>query len=332
MSTPDAIAEAAQRGARWLLGKLRSDGSLEGATSVGDYYKAPFALTATGHVAAAERVLNHVARTYLRPDGELDGSGLSWFDTFCIYPHAWLTVAALMRGRFDVSFPLLRVLLECYDKQTGGFFGTTAGRQSRRGPQEVMSSSMAGLACLWAGRFDVAQRTGHWLLRLYEAQPDLRRGLYFVWDSEAGLVKDFPTTEATAHFVNAAVPAQWYFQYGISAAFLASLSAACGEPSWLTLAQHFLRASRFCQDDVYRQPQSGKIGWGAAWTYRLSRDPEDRRLVETVADGLRALQNPEGWWSALNAYDLKTAATVEPHLDVTSEFVGLLGCMELALV
>src|SRR5438477_458045 len=214
MHTADAIGDAAQRGARWLLGRLRPEGSLEGAASVGDYYKAPFALTVTGHVAAAQRVLGYVARTFLRRDG--------------------------------------------------------------------------------------------------------------------GLVTEFPAAEAKAHFVNAHEPAQWYFQYGISAAFLSSLAGATGDRDWLALAQRFLRASRACRDDVYRQPQSGKIGWGAAWTYRLSGDPEDRQLVEAVAEGLHALQSPEGWWSSLNVYDYKKAKNVESNIDVTNEFVGLLGCMELA--
>jgi hypothetical protein len=332
MSASQTITDTAQRGARWLLGSVRADGSIEGATSLGDYYKAPFALTVTGHLPAAERVLGHVARKLLRPGGELDGTSLPWFDTFCIYPHAWLTVAALMRGRFELAQPLLRVLLECHDEKTGAFFGTTLGRRQRNGPQEVMSSSMAALACLWAGRLDVALRTGQWLRRLFDAQPDLRRGLYFVWDSAAGLVTEFPEAAAKEYFVDGREVTQWYFQYGISAAFLSSLSAATGDRDWLELAQRFLRASRSCREDVYRQPQSGKIGWGAAWTYRLSGDAEDRQLVETVAEGLLALQNSAGWWSVLGAYDMETATKIAPNLDVTSEFVGLLGCMELALV
>src|SRR5262249_5547905 len=162
-------------------------------------------------LAAAEAVLCHVKRKLLRADGDLDGSGLPWFDTFCIYPHAWLTVAALMRGRFELAYPLLRVLVECHDEKTGGFFGTQPGRRQRRRPQEIMSSSMAALACLWAGRIDVALRTGQWLRRLFEAQPDLGRGLYFVWDSDTGLVTDFPAAQAKEYFVNARELAQWYF-------------------------------------------------------------------------------------------------------------------------
>jgi len=75
---------SAHRGAHWLIGLQQPDGSFKGARSVEDYYKAPFALILTGHVAEAERLLDHVAKKYLRQDGDLDGSGVAWFDQFRI--------------------------------------------------------------------------------------------------------------------------------------------------------------------------------------------------------------------------------------------------------
>jgi hypothetical protein len=326
-----ATRSSAQLGANWLMGVQQADGSFQGARALDDYYKAPFAFTVTGHNLEAERVLDYIARTFLREDGDLDGAGVSWFDTFRIYPHAWITVAALMRGRFEIGHSILRVLTACHDERTGGFFGTADGLKHRRGPQELMTTSVAGLACLWAGRLDIALRTGKWVQNLYEAQPDLSRGLYFVWDSAAGLVTDFPPAEAVSYFVDAGKTTQWYFEYGIGAAFLAALAGATRDGKWLTLAQKLLRATEACREDVYRQPQSGKIAWGAAWAYQLSQDPEDRRLAEAAADGLHALQSPEGWWSALSVYEHQKADRIESNLDVTNEFVGLLGCVELAL-
>lgn len=328
MAVSTSSLSSAQRGAHWLLSRLQPDGSLQGAQHLGDYYKAPFALTVTGHVPAAERTLDFVSRKFLKEDGSLDGTGLDWFDTFQLYPHAWLTVAAMMRGRFEMAHSILRVLVACHDEHTGGFFGTTEGFRHRRGTQELMTTSMAGLACLWAGRLEIARRTGQWIQNLHAAQPDLSRGLYFVWDPKAGLVSKYPAAEAASFFVDATKTEQWYFQYGIAAAFLSSLAGAVREKKWLELGQKFLRASKVCREDVYQQPQSGKIGWGAAWTYRQTGDPEDRKLIEQVAAGLHALQNKEGWWSALTVYAYKNAEKVESHFDVTNEFVGLLGCME----
>src|SRR4029077_13350979 len=128
--------------------------------------------------------------------------------------------------RFEIAYPLRDSLAGCHDERTGGFFGTAEGRRTRRRPQELRSTSMAGLACLWAGYLDIARRTGQWLQNLYAAQPDLSRGLYFVWDSAAALVTRFPKEDAVSFFVDAAQTSQWYFEYGIAAAFLATLAAA----------------------------------------------------------------------------------------------------------
>lgn len=46
---------------------------------------------------------------------------------------------------------------------------------------------------------------------------------------------------------------------------------------------------------------------------------------------MRRLQSPEGWWSSLTLSGRETAKSLEPNLDVTGEFVALLGCMELEL-
>lgn len=327
---PTQTLSPAQFGTRWLLSLLQPGGSFKGAQSLEDYYKAPFALIVNGHIAEADRVLDHVTQRFLK-DGDLDGNGVSWYDTFQIYPHGWLAIAALMRGRFELAYPLLNFLAKCHDDKTGGFFGTSEGIKQRRGPQEVMSTSIAGLACLWGGRLDIAQRTGQWLKNLHDAQPDLSQGFYFVWDSDNGLVTKFPDADAVSYLVDAKKTTQWYFEYGIAAAFLSSLAAATGDKNWQHLAQQFLRATRHCREDVYQQPQSGKIGWGAAWTYRLSRDPEDRKVIEEVMAGLKALQSVEGWWSAANVYDYRAKKDVRPNIDVTNEFVGLLGCMELVL-
>jgi hypothetical protein len=326
-----SMLSSAQRGAQWLTGLQQPDGSLRGAVSVGDYYKGPFALAVTGHNREAERMLDYVAQTFLKQDGDLEGRGLEWFETFRIYPHAWLTIGSMMRGRFEIAHSLLCTLVAYHDPKSGGFFATAEACKHARGQQEMMSTSLAGLACLWAGRLDIAERTGKWLENLFEAQPDLSRGLYHVWHSEKGLITEFPKKEATSYLVDARELQQWYFQYGISAAFLSSLSAATREKRWITLAQKFLRASRHCREDVYREPASGKIGWGAAWTYRLSQDPEDRNVAEAVAEGLRALQNEDGSWTGQSVYERESGTRAEPSIDVTSEFVGLLGCLELVL-
>jgi len=236
-----------------------------------------------------------------------------------------------MRGRFRIAHSLLRTLAAYHGEETGGFFLTAEGYKQRRGRQEIMTTSLAGLACLWAGRLDIATSTGQWLRQIYDAQPDLSKGLYTVWDTRNGLVTQFPESEAKSFLVDASQPEQWYFQYGVSAVFLSSLSAATQGKEWLELARNFLHASKYCREDVYRRPASGKIGWGAAWCYRLSGDREDKDIAVAVIEGLRALQNEDGSWSTTGARRDKSVPASEPDIDVTAEFTGLLGCMGLII-
>jgi hypothetical protein len=322
---------SANRGAEWLLALQRPNGSLRDSNRLDVYYKSPFALIVTGHNRQAERLFDYIESCLLKEDGDLDGTGVEWFERYRIYSHAWLAIAGLMRGRFRIAYSLLRTLVAYHHEGTGGFFLTTEGWKQRQGRQEIMTTSLAGLACLWAGRLDIARSTGQCLRQIYATQPDLSKGLYTVWDTRNGLVTQFPKSEAKGFLVDASQPEQWYFQYGISAAFLSSLSAATQDQEWLELARKFLHASKYCQEDVYHRPASGKIGWGAAWCYRLSGDREDREIGVAVIEGLRALQNADGSWSASGIRCDKSVSASEPDIDVTAELTGLLGCMGLII-
>src|SRR5262245_10306361 len=223
-----------RRAAGWLAGLMQPDGSLRGATSINDYYKAVVGLAAAGWQDESERMLDYVAARFLRDDGDLDGTGCAWFDQFRIYPHAWLLMGAVVRSRFDLVRRWGGFLEAFQDPDNGGFYGSVAER-SRRGDQELMSAGVVAIALLWAGRVEAALRAGLWLRRLFESQPDLTSGFFFVWNRQSGLVTEFPETRSVEYRINAAETGQWYFQYGIGAALSAGLFGATGDRSWLEL-------------------------------------------------------------------------------------------------
>ena len=311
---------SAERGASWLLTLLEADGSFRGGAAALDcYYKAPCALAFAGYPAEAARVLDFVSRRFLRPAGDLDGSGVAWYDRFRIYPHAWLLWGAIELGRTEMAKALAGFLDSQRNPLTGGF------RADAEGTEEIMTTSLAGLALLRHGHTETARGAGEWLERMLAGQPDLREGLIHVWKPGIGLTAG----DGSVWFrVNASEPRQWYFQYGISAALLADLARVTGETRWLDLARRYLHASAHCHGDRYSTPQSGKIGWGAAWTQALSRRPEDESLVDAVIGGLVALQGGDGSWNAEGVYDPQPGAdNAAGRIDVTSEFVALLSMM-----
>src|SRR5215471_5486900 len=85
--------ESVERGARWLLAMRQPDGSLRGGPVLDAYYKLPSALIWSGHRPEADLSLTFIAGRFGRPGGDLDGTGVAWFDRFRIYPHAWLACA-----------------------------------------------------------------------------------------------------------------------------------------------------------------------------------------------------------------------------------------------
>ena len=312
---------ATRRAGDWLVAQMNPDGSLRGATSINEYYKAIYSLAIAGWPAEADQMLQFIERRFLKPDGDLDGTGCPWFELFRIYAHPWVVMAAVVRARFDIAGRMLNFLEGWH--HDGGFYG-----KSERAEQELMTTGLVGLAMLWGGRIDAAKGVGGWFKRLWEAQPDVRTGLYFAWKPGDGLITKFPEEKAKQYWVNAGALKQQYYHYGIAAALLSSLAGVTGDRAWLDLARKYLHASRHCNQDVLDRPQSGKIGWGAAWTWRLSQDPADRALAEQVYTNLSAKQHAEGWWSHENIYTDNAPTAPQPALDLTGEFLGHLSWIE----
>lgn len=310
--TQTLAQESAGRGAEWLLALQDADGSFRDATALDAYYKGPCGLAFAGHRSAAEALIDFTARRFLLPNGDLDGTNVAWYDRFRTYPHSWLLWGAVELGRSDFAAALAGFLESRINPETGGI------RADANGTEEIMTTSMAGLALLRFGRVDLARGAATWLERVFQAQPDLRRGLLHVWKPGVGLTEG----DGSVWFlVDAAQPRQWYFQYGISAALLADLWRVTGETRWLDLARQYLQASAHCYADRYSTPQSGKIGWGAAWA-------GEPALVDAVVTGLRALQGGDGSWNAEGVYDAHPKPdNAVARIDVTSEFVALLSLM-----
>lgn len=308
---------SATLGAQWLLGHLRTDGSLAGGDDLRAYYKTPAAFLAHGDTREAHRVFDYIESKLLLPNGDLDGSGVPWYSIYRTYPHSWICTAAVMGGRFRLARRLAEFIATWHNPASGGFY---AGET--RDLEEIMTTSMAGIASLAAGNTALAIAAGAWLENLYNAQhTTIASGLYTCWHN--GLIRDYDEAAAPSYKIDPAKPRQYYFQYGISAALLTSLAGATGDQRWLDLASKFLRASAFAGPDRYQTPQAGKIGWGAAWTYRMTHNPEDLELVATVAASLKALQNDDGSWLVTGVYGGATAPADSATIDITSEFVAL---------
>lgn len=313
--------QSATRAAAWLNALLDpATGALRGGTDLRAYYKTPCAFHNNGLVGEADLVLDHIEQRYLREGGDLDGEGVPWFAIYRTYPHSWICFAATQRGRTALAQRLADFIAAWHNPASGGFF---AGET--RDVEEVMTTSMAGIALLFAGRIEQAKAAGEWLRNLWKQQPDLVNNGLYTSCRNGLLITEYPEADSAGCLVDVRKTRQWYFQYGIAAALLTQLTKHTGDQEWLALARQFLQASGHAAADRYRTPQSGKIGWGAAWAGDLD-------LSATIVDGLCALQNGDGSWLATGVYGGETADADNVTIDVTAEFATLQAFMGMEKV
>ncbi len=313
--------QARDRAAEYLAARQRPDGLIgEPEWGMGSYYKAVWALAAAGRAWNASRLLSWIRANNFDPQtGDFRGTyprGQA-LEGIYPYPNAWLAIGAQKLGAFHFSRRAADFLVTLQDPNSGGF-RARIDVEPEKAPQDVLSSSQAGLACLFTGRLGNARACGGFLRRVMEAQPEPDKRLYFVWQREA-LRTEFKPEAASYFVLQADAPLQWYFMMGIAAAFLCRLAMASGEGSHLELAGRYLELAFHCTDAMYDTAQVGKVGWGAALVYQLGGEPRYRDLAVRVAGALLAQQQPEGCWHNTGGFTHQAVTD-----EVTAEFVVLL--------
>jgi len=213
------------------------------------------------------------------------------------YPiaNAWVLIGAQVSGQFRVSVPAAGFLTSLQHPQTGGFLqgGPEAALDSE---QDAMTTATAGLACLYAGQFEAAEKAGDYLVHLLEAQPASAPRLFFVTRNGLDLVREYPEEEAAAYAIAVGKEQQWYHVAGLAAGFLARLSEATGDENFLSIAGQYLNAADSCGSDRYTAETSAFFGWGAAVLHAVTGIANFRRIAVAVADGLLEVQLANGSW------------------------------------
>lgn len=308
--------KAIDRGIAWLLQQQNPDGSMRPVEQgIGGYYKIPYAFSLTGRVAEGVRLLDWVRENYFAADGDFKGRWprLGPHGHYYHYANSWMVCGAERLGQFDISRPAAEFLMSLQN-DWGGF--PTAGPSAKAGDSiDLMSTPIAGLACLWVGAVESAQRTGDLLVKMLEEQPMPDERMYFIRDAN-GLVVDFPQDEATQHVIDTAKEKQWYFIGGACAAFLVRLCRASGGSGYLKAAQQYIDFCTRCGPDRYSTPQSGKVGWGSALLYGMTGDDKYEKIARAVGDYLVESQQEDGTWR-------NPAVSEEAYviMDATAEFV-----------
>ena len=319
VSLLNELKDARRRGVDHLLKQLRPDGAAGNPESegLGPYYKALWALAAVGETDAGNRLATWIASNVQSEDGDFagqlrgDGHNYSY-----AYPNAWIICGAQKLGRFDITARGMEFLLLLQHAEDGGF---RVQRDREDAAQDVLCSAQGGNACLFTGHVAQAKNVGKFLRTVWDAQPDPEHALYFAYKPGVGLRTEVPDDRQRLFSIRDDRPRQMYFNMGIAAAFLSRLAMATGDREWIELGKRYLELGFHVQDEMYETAQVGKVGWGAALTYRVSGDKRYLDLATRVGEALIKQQTPEGAWDNTGGYTTDAVRT-----EVTCEFIVLL--------
>lgn len=315
------LLEARDSAARYLGARQREDGLIgEPEWGMRSYYKAVWAFAAAGRTREASRLLAWVRRhNFDAASGDFRGQYPRGEGLERVYPYAnaWLTIGAQKLGAFDIARRAADFLVTIQDPEGGGF-RARLDVAPEEAPRDVLSSSQAGLACLFTGRMGNARFAANFLRTLIDDQPQPESALYFV-RQRGRLRTDFEPEHARFFVVRVGEPRQPYFQMGIAASFLCRMSMTSGENAHLETAKRYLEPAFKCGEEMYETAQVGKVGWGAALVYQITGEERYRELAVRVAEALLAQQNADASWDDTGGFSTHAA-----RYEVTAEFIVLL--------
>lgn len=322
--------QAVVNGLKWLLTQQQPDGSFEPVEfGLNTCHKIPLALAVTGQLERGARLCSWLQQQLLDDEGDFtrrfnrEGPLASFYH----YPNSWLIMGAHRLGQFGLSLRAVDFLSTLQHPQSGGFL--TAGPESALdGMQDLMTSSLAGLAMLTTGRVAEAEGVGGFLVSMYDRQPKLGSQLLFVQQRGDHLVNEWGEAQGLAFALTLREPEQWYFVPGLAAGFLAKLYDVTGNEDYLRVAQNYVQFADSAGSGRYDSPNGWWFGWGAAMVYASSGVATHRQIVEAVADQIVGSQMSNGTWAA-GTMGYEPPA---PIIDATAEAVICLTEMLQALV
>jgi len=286
-------------------------------------------MRAAGESVGAARGLKYVVRRFMTPDGDFVNSPTertkgSYTPRFSqLYPNTWICRAFVTMGWFDLARRAFDCLLRYRDPETGGFFATVTPKEN------VVDSNVTGvggvLCGLLMGHVEKAIRSGDFLLRMIEAQPD-RRKMYMRWELGKGLQTDVTGVDPKVliyYYIDAEQPKQAYWPWAMPMANLALLYTHTGKKRFLDGAVRVHEFLTTCHPHAFSWTTAGKSGWGSAILYRITGDPKYKKTALTEMEFILGLQQPEGPMLFPGTESIAVQATRTTY-DLTGEYTAWL--------
>lgn len=284
------------RGVRWLLDHIASDGTPVCADERNGYYRVPWTLAFVGQREAASEVMSWIEREALTRDGDLvpGAAREPWIEACATYPLSIIAQGAWALERYDTAAAAMDTLRSFQDPTSGGAYSERPEAR-KTGVQFLFPTAQLGLAALTTGHVDVADAAFQWFSALMAAQTELPDRLYAAWDAH-GLVTAPAEDQVFMCITDFRRPRQAFFNPGIGAAFLSRYYMQSGEAAALDMARTLLSLSANGTEDQFNYWESMQIckfGWGSATALE----------VDPAGDHLGHILRMTQWYSDSQAAD-----------------------------
>lgn len=280
----DELANSVLKG---LQAGILDDGGLgKNHDDLLQYYLAPYFLIRKGNYQQALAVLSYMENNYRTSDGvfkrfQSDDSSDNLRQQYPFIA-SWIAIAAHKLAKFDLSYPMARMLRNYYHPEQGAF---TVIRPFGSGEHvlDVATTVMLGLMGLYFGDINKASRAGNFLQRCLSLQVNKEQVFYLRLNEEGKFITAFTDEQSHLYMVSKNQPSSQYI-LGLAGVFLAKLYQATEDKGFLRTAQVYQEVSRRLQTNV-----DACISWGAAVLANITK--EQRYIDQACGLDNKVLEN-----------------------------------------
>jgi len=296
------IGDAIDRGAHFLVSSLAPHGPILDTENVSLCHKVTWGLYEAGRIPEVVRIIEWLDAHAKQAPGEYYFPHEQWYEKDMQRVYRAMTVGKVAEYLHHPALANdeVRAGIKRYQHASGGVaYCIDDGFPEALEP---LNTTFFGQWALAAGLMDDARKTGDWIAELVELnEPYLARDkpvIYYTRNRDSGeLVTDVPPDGRMNVMIDTETVKQPSWVTGTCMAFLADLYAVTDCSRYLDAALQLAEFEKKCSHRLLFWPSKCKVGWGGAQLYRLTADPEHRRIAANVARiTFMGAQRPDGSW------------------------------------
>ena len=297
------INDAIEMGACFLVSNLAPDGPILETRNVSFCHKVSWGLYEAGRIPEVVRILDWLDANAKRAPGEYFFPEEQWYEKDMQRVYRALTFGKVAEyiGHPAFANDEVRARIKEYQHESGGVGNCIDDGMP---PElEPLNTTFFGQWALAGGMIDEAKKAGDWVAELVELNGSYLAQdvptLYYKRTRDSGeLVIEVPPDERMNTLIDTKTVKQPSWVTGTCMALLADLYEITETDRYLNAALALAEFERKCDHQLLFWPSKCKVGWGGAELYRVTADPEHRKIAANVARAtFMDSQREDGGWS-----------------------------------